>query len=166
MTRERFNQIFNEELARFVEEKSKRMVNEDLGDMMGALLSQLGELSSNVKKKNDGKNGDEEDEDDKENKKGRYKTKKLTGGRHEHYDYDEYKKKHKTTSVADTDELRNQVDMKRNNIKDIGEWLFPDHTPEGAQSQTRKILMGDRDMTDDVASKLQQGIDSGKIATK
>lgn len=165
MTRERFNQIFNEELAMFIEEKSRQRINEDdISGLFSDLLDQLTDLSKSVKKKG-GKDDDDED-DEKKKKKDRFKTKKLTGGRHETYDYDEYKKAHKTTNAADTDELRGQIDMKRNNIKDIAQWVHPDHTPEGAQSQLRKELTGERDMTDDVALKLERGIDSGKIAVK
>ena len=163
MTQERFNQIFNEELTRFIEEKNRKSINEDLEGLLGDLMGQINDLSSDIKKKKE-KKGKDEDEDDDEKKN--LKTKKLAGGGHEFYDYDEYKKTHKTTAAADTDELRAQIDMDRNNIKDIGEWLFPDHTPEGAQSQLRKILTGERDMTDDVASKLEKGINGGKIATK
>ena len=41
----------------------------------------------------------------------------------------------------------------KTNIAAIARELFPDHTEEGAQSQLRKILNGERPLTNKIASK-------------
>ena len=42
--------------------------------------------------------------------------------------------------------------------------VFPDHTKNGAQSQLRKIMNGERPMTNDVANKLNKMISRGNVA--
>ena len=44
--------------------------------------------------------------------------------------------------------------------------VFPDHTDEGAQSQLRKILNGERPMTEPIAEKLRSLIAKGQVAVK
>ena len=56
--------------------------------------------------------------------------------------------------------------MDKTNIASVARDLFPDHTEEGAQSQLRKILKGERPMTDRVASKLGKMVAGGKVAKK
>jgi hypothetical protein len=48
----------------------------------------------------------------------------------------------------------------------IARELFPDHTEEGAQSQFRKIVNGERPMTKRIASKIEKMIAAGEIAVK
>ena len=170
MTNRRFNEIFYEELDRFLIEKKNNLSNGTLEDIIKKLSDELSNASKSLRKnKNKSKSDDNDDEDDDEdddNKKGKYKSKKISGDKRELYDYDEYKKTHKSTALADADEIRAKVDLERNNIKDLGQELLPDHTPNGAQSQLRKMFTGEREMTDDIAAKLEKGIDSGRIATK
>ena len=42
--------------------------------------------------------------------------------------------------------------------------VYPDHTKNGAQSQLRKVMNGERPMTDDVANKLNKMISRGNVA--
>lgn len=149
MTKERFNQIFTEELNRFLMEK-KQKGGDDKDNTDKRLGELLGKLDSIEKKKG--------------NKKENLRTKKLRGGLHQAYNYDEYKENNPETAKADSDNVRHNVDMKRNNISDIAQDIFPDHTPAGAQSQLRKILKGERKMTKKVADELADGLNSGEIA--
>lgn len=169
MTNKRFNEIFYEELDRFLIEKKSNVSNDTLEDIIKKLSDELSNASKSLRNsKNKSKSDDDDDKDDEDDGKkgGKYKSKKISGDKRELYDYDEYKKTHKSTALADADEIRAKVDLERNNIKDLGQELLPDHTPNGAQSQLRKMFTGEREMTDDIAAKLEKGIDSGRIATK
>ena len=99
-------------------------------------------------------------------KEHRLKKRKLAGGGSIDIDYDEYQNKHKKVSAADKQRIQAIIDLEKKNIASVARDLFPDHTDEGAQSQLRKILNGEREMTDDIARKLMDMIDAGKIATK
>lgn len=94
------------------------------------------------------------------------KKRKITGGGSILYDFDEYKRKNKEVSTADAERIRSIIDVEKTNIAAIARILFPDHTDEGAQSQLRKILNGERKMTNKIAKKLLKMIDAGEIATK
>jgi len=96
----------------------------------------------------------------------RLKTKKLKGGQKTWYDYDEWKSQHGTEDASSENDLRNKIDMEKTNIASVAREVHPDHTDQGAQSQLRKELNGERDMTSDVARKLNQMVDRGQIAIK
>ena len=74
--------------------------------------------------------------------------------------------KNKKISVGDASSIRNTVDTEKTNIAAVARELFPDHTEEGAQSQLRKILNGERPMTKKLASKIEKMISAGQIAVK
>ena len=95
-----------------------------------------------------------------------FKRRKLKGGRNQWYDYDEYKKFKGQASQSDIKDVSSLVDQEHTDIAAVARDLYPDHTPQGAQSQLRKQLNGERDMTSDVLGKLEKMIDSGKVATK
>ena len=99
-------------------------------------------------------------------KKNKKKLRKLANGGKEYYDYDDYEMKNKKISVGDASSIRNTVDTEKTNIAAVARELFPDHTEEGAQSQLRKILNGDRPMTKKLASKIEKMISAGQIAVK
>jgi hypothetical protein len=90
---------------------------------------------------------------------------KINGGK-EYYDYDDYEKKNVKVSLGDANSIRSSIDTERTNIAAIARDFFPDHTDEGAQSQFRKIINGERPMTKSLASKIEKYIAKGKIATK
>ena len=56
--------------------------------------------------------------------------------------------------------------MERTNIASVARDIFPDLTDEGAQSELRKILLGERPMPKHVAEKLSTYAMEGKIAIK
>lgn len=103
---------------------------------------------------------------DETKQKKKYRKRKKAGGGSIMYDYDDFKSKHKNVSSADSNDLRNAIDQEKTDIAAVAREIFPDHTDEGAQSQLRKILNGERDMTEDVAAKLRKMIDSGQVAVK
>ena len=102
----------------------------------------------------------------KHKKKKKIKLRKMAGGRSHYYDYDEYKNSNKDVAKGDASSLSQEIDMDKTNIASVARDLFPDHTEEGAQSQLRKILKGERPMTDRIASKLGKMVAGGKVAKK
>lgn len=102
----------------------------------------------------------------KKNKGSKKKLRKLANGGKMYYDYDDYERKNKKISTGDASSIRNTVDTEKTNIAAVARELFPDHTEEGAQSQLRKILNGDRPMTKKLASKIEKMISAGQIAVK
>ena len=99
-------------------------------------------------------------------KKKRIKLRKMAGGRRRYYDYDDYQRGNKDVSKGDAASIINRIDQEKTNIAAIARELFPDHTEEGAQSQLRKILNGERPLTAKMAAKLEKLIAAGKVALK
>ena len=94
------------------------------------------------------------------------KIRKLAGGGEEVYDYDDYERKNKKISTGDANSIRQTIDTEKTNMAAVARELFPDHTEEGAQSQFRKIVNGERPMTKNIASKVEKMISGGQIAVK
>ena len=94
------------------------------------------------------------------------KLRKRAGGGKEYYDYDDYERKNKKISVGDANSIRTTIDTEKTNMAAVARELFPDHTEEGAQSQFRKIVNGERPMTKNIASKVEKMISAGQIAVK
>lgn len=102
----------------------------------------------------------------KKKDKPKKKLRKKIGGGKEYYDYDDYEMKNKKISQGDASSVRSTIDTEKTNIAAVARDLFPDHTEEGAQSQLRKILNGERPMTKRLASKIEKMISAGQIAVK
>jgi hypothetical protein len=94
------------------------------------------------------------------------KLRKRAGGGEIAYDYDEYERKNRKISIGDADSIRSTIDTEKTNMAAVARELFPDHTDEGAQSQLRKIVNGERPMTKSLASKIEKMISIGQIAVK
>jgi type I restriction-modification system DNA methylase subunit len=82
----------------------------------------------------------------KERKERRFRKKALKGkgGIRKDFDVEDDKKYNYN---VDDEEQNNIEDLLTNgfvNIKKVAEKLYPDHTPEGAQSQLNKKLRGDK----------------------
>lgn len=103
---------------------------------------------------------------EKNKKKGSKRTRKLKNGGKMYYDYNSYEQSNRKLSKADADSIRLSINMDTADIASIARKIFPKHTDEGAQSQLRKILNGERPMTKPVASKLQKMISRGQIPVK
>lgn len=102
----------------------------------------------------------------KERGKTEFRLRKRKGGGSTKYDYTSYKEKNRKVSVGDYAQLASRIDQEKTDIAAVAREVFPDHTEEGAQSQLRKILNGERPMTARVAQKLEDMISSGQIAIK
>jgi hypothetical protein len=98
------------------------------------------------------------------------KNKKLrlkgVGGTVKLISKDDYERKNVKSSAANAEQIRMRIDQENTDIAAVARKVFPHHTDEGAQSQLRKILNGDRPMTKRVASILSDMISSGQIAVK
>lgn len=98
-------------------------------------------------------------------KKHDIRKKKVIGGTR-NYDYTDYEIKNKKLSKSDYEKIVNSIDQENTDIAAVARKVFPNHTEEGAQSQLRKILNGERPMTRPVAKKLKVMISRGQIAVK
>ena len=94
------------------------------------------------------------------------RTRKLTGGRTEKYNLKDYQRLNGSVSDADAEQIRTMVDQDNTDIAAVARKILPGHTEEGAQSQLRKILNGERRMTKKIFNKLSRMISSGQIAVK
>lgn len=94
------------------------------------------------------------------------KLRKRAGGGKEYYNYDDYERKNRKISNGDANSIRQTIDTEKTNMAAVARELFPDHTEEGAQSQFRKIVNGERPMTKNIASKVEKMISGGQIAVK
>ena len=140
---ESIDKVLNEDF--FGEKKKEHHKDSGVGDLIKDYLNK--HKKSNKKKK-------------------RMKLRKMAGGRSRYYDYDDYQRSNKDVAQGDASSLSQEIDMDKTNIASVARDLFPDHTEEGAQSQLRKILKGERPMTDRVASKLGKMVAGGKVAKK
>jgi hypothetical protein len=94
------------------------------------------------------------------------KLRRKAGGGKEYYNYDDYERKNRKVSKGDANSIRTTIDTEKTNMAAVARELFPDHTEEGAQSQFRKIINGERPMTKNIASKVEKMISLGQIAVK
>lgn len=146
------NNIIKEEINKVISEntieEAKKLPN-GFDELFKKYFSKLKKNHSNKKKY--------------KNKK---KFRKTVNGGKEYYDYDDYEKKNVKISLGDANSIRNSIDTEKTNIAAIARDFFPDHTDEGAQSQFRKIINGERPMTKKLAAKIEKYISQGKIAVK
>lgn len=129
-----------------------KLINEAMRRSISNFLNENGMFEDGGKKSN--------------SKKNPFRKKKTVQGGTELYDYDDYKRTHQETSKSDADTIRNTIDLDNTDLRQVAMDVYPDHTDNGAQSQLRKVLNGERPMTDDAASKLAQMISRGNVAVK
>lgn len=122
--------------------------------------------SSSEKTQDEKRNERKKKKEREKEKKGAKKLRRTVNGGKEYYDYHDYERKNRKVSKGDAASIRNTVDQNNTDIAAVARQVFPSHTEEGAQSQLRKILNGERPMTKSVASKLEKLISGGKIAVK
>lgn len=142
------NTIISEEID------NQLLITED--KFFDKLMNFVKKIDSNRKKKKNKKKDDEKHE---------MRKKKVVGGT-ENYDYTDYQSKNKKLSKSDYEKIVNSIDQENTDIAAVARKVFPGHTEEGAQSQLRKILNGERPMTRPVAKKLKVMISRGQIAVK
>lgn len=141
----------NKIIEKIISEEINRVLNENFPMESGD--NGIGDLIKNYLHKHN-------------NRKKKKKLRKLAKGGSEYYDYDDYEIKNKKISKGDTASIISSIDTEKTNIAAVARELFPDHTDEGAQSQLRKILNGERPMTKNLASKIEKMISAGQIAVK
>ena len=147
MNQKIINAIITEEINKVIKEDfmgEKSNNNDDVANLINGYLHKHKKKSTPQKKK----------------------LRKLKNGGKTYYDYDDYEIKNKKVSIGDASSVRGSIDTEKTNIAAVARELFPDHTEEGAQSQLRKIINGDRPMTKNIASKIEKMISAGQIAVK
>lgn len=97
-------------------------------------------------------------------KKKKFIRRKTVNGGDKFFDYDEYESTHTKTTKSDADAIRKNIDLDNTDLRQVAMDVYPDHTKNGAQSQLRKVMNGERPMTDDVANKLNKMISRGNVA--
>lgn len=154
MNQDRISAIINEEIDKVITE-----------DFMGeGHKNDVAHLIKHYLNKH--KKHNDEPKETLHDKKKKKKLRKRRGGGGDYYDYDEYERSNGKVSGGDASSIRTTVDTEKTNIAAVARELFPDHTEEGAQSQLRKVLNGERPMTKKIAAKIEKMISAGQIAVK
>ena len=152
----------------------RQMITEDvMRDVVNLIKGYFNNKKSNSKKKkaNNSKSNDYSSKSSngksgKSHDRSSYRSKKLKGGGRTYYNFDDYQRQNMKTSKSDAAQISNEIDMDRTNISDLARKVFPNHTNNGAQSQLRKVLRGERPMTARVAHKISSEIATGGVAVK
>ena len=153
----RLDKIINEEGSNVINENVKN----DIGQLIAKTLNKIGKKKKRNKIKDKEAEKKRKEKDDKPD----IRKKKVIGGTKE-YDYGDYQEKHKKVNTADYYKITDSIDQEKTDIAAVAREVFPDHTDEGAQSQLRKILNGERPMTEPIAEKLRSLIAKGQVAVK
>jgi len=69
---------------------------------------------------------------------------KVKNGKRKSFNYDKYNKENPNSNYSDNKQLANLLKNPAINVAAIGKMVYPDHTPEGAQSQLRKKIEGEK----------------------
>lgn len=102
------------------------------------------------KKKSKKKKKKKKDSDSKDNKKTKKKKKfsknaiKVKGGYRKDFDVEDDELYNRDVDDQEQSSVEDVLNNGFINIKKVAQKLYPDHTPEGAQSQLRKKLEGER----------------------
>jgi hypothetical protein len=152
--------MYNKSIDSIINEEVSNVINESImGDIAKLISKTLSKIGKSKKKHK--KNKKKEKDDDKPD----IRKKKVVGGTKD-YDYDDYQEKHVKVNTADYHKIADSIDQEKTDIAAVAREVFPDHTDEGAQSQLRKILNGERPMTEPIAEKLRELIAKGQVAVK
>lgn len=112
------------------------------------VVEKKGKKSSSKKDSKDSKSSDKKDEPKEKSKKDdsgiRKNALKDRNGRRKSFNYKEYNKDNPNSSYSDNAQLANFLKNPAINVAAIGRMIYPDHTPEGAQSQLRKKIEGEK----------------------
>ena len=158
--------MYNSKIDRIINEEVSNVITEGVMDDIGKLIAKtLAKIGKKKKKRNKKKDKEAEKKRKEEEDKPDMRRKLVVGGS-KMYDYDDYQEKHKKVNTADYNKIADSIDQEKTDIAAIAREVFPDHTDEGAQSQLRKVLNGERPMTEPVAEKLRELIAKGQVAVK
>lgn len=95
------------------------------------------------KKKKNNKDSKKNDDDEKDTKAFKKKAIKARGGLRKDFDVYDDKTYNKNVNDMEQSDIKKLLKGGYMNVKKVAERLYPDHTPEGAQSQLNKKLNGD-----------------------
>ena len=158
--------MYNSKIDRIINEEVSNVITEGVLDDIGKLIAKtLAKIGKKKKKRNKKKDKEAEKKRKEKEDKPDMRRKLVVGGS-KMYDYDDYQEKHKKVNTADYNKIADSIDQEKTDIAAIARVVFPDHTDEGAQSQLRKVLNGERPMTEPVAEKLRELIAKGQVAVK
>ena len=159
--------MYNSKIDKIINEEVSNVITEGIMDDIGKLIAKtLSKLGKKKKKRNKLKDKEAEKKRKEEDDKPDIRKKKIVGGGTKDYDYDDYQEKHVKVNTADYHKIADSIDQENTDIAAVAREVFPDHTDEGAQSQLRKILNGERPMTEPIAEKLRELIAKGQVAIK
>jgi hypothetical protein len=152
--------IINEELNKIFINEAKRPVSKEVLDAFKRFLkSRKGDKAADsVGGKNKGKKKPVKTKD--------IKTRKLAGGGTQRYDFNDWKRSNIEVNKDLANSIISKINMDTLDLAAAARKVFSSHTPEGAQSQLRKILKHERPMTYKVARKLNKMISQGIIPVK
>lgn len=138
---------------------------ETLKNLLQTVIKKINKLSTKVEKRKSSTNKEKKNEDKSKTTLPKIRTKNAGRGRRETYDYAEYEQNHREVDASLAQTIINRINTELLNVAAVARLVFPDHTDEGAQSHLRKILKGEKKMTQDVADTLLHLIDTGMIPT-
>ena len=69
---------------------------------------------------------------------------KARNGRRKSFNYKKYNEENPNSNYSDNGQLARFLKNPAINVAAIGKMVYPDHTPEGAQSQLRKKIEGEK----------------------
>ena len=110
------------DINRIIAEEIDRFINEDI-------------FAEKAKKKKKKKEKDEPRDIGK-------KAKKLINGRRGEFNFKKDRETNPNLNNQDAEDLNDILDSDFINISAVAQEIYPDHTPEGAQSQLRKKVKG------------------------
>lgn len=152
--------IINEELNKIFVNEAKHPVSKEVLDAFKRFLkSRKGNKSTD----NDGSKNKEKKST--ANKKD-IKMRKTAGGGYKKYDFKDWKRSNIEINKDLANSIISKINMDTLDLAAAARKVFPAHTPEGAQSQLRKILHHERPMTYKVARKLNKMISQGIIPVR
>lgn len=129
-------------------------------------MNRLDKIISEAIHKEVGKLIREDSNNSQDRKKKKFIRRKVVNGGDNFQDYDDYERAHVKTTKSDADSIRNTIDLDNTDLRQVAQDVYTDHTDNGGQSQLRKVLKGERPMTNDVAQKLARMISRGNVAVK
>ena len=151
--------IINEEIYNMRINEAKHPVSKEVIDAFKRFLKSRAEHKRNnqdTNKKNTKKKANTKD----------IKVRKLAGGGTQKYDFNDWKRSNIEINKDLAISIISKINMDTLDLAAAARKIFPSHTPEGAQSQLRKILHKERPMTYKVARKLNKMISQGIIPVK
>lgn len=120
------------------------VITESINDYLSKNIILEKKSKNNSKSKGKDKPVDDDD-DDKKSKGKKFKKNaiKARGGLRKDFDTYDDKTYNKNVNDMEQSDIEKMLNNGFFNIKKVAEKLYPDHTPEGAQSQLNKKIKGD-----------------------